>query len=397
MNIRLMILKSVFLLFLFFIACGETVVEQRTVSAPPPKLDEPGFQIASFNIMSVAQMFDKLPYLSVDGGKISPVKCFEKEDDVKLWETQNPEVFKYIQANGLAVEEAIKTWLKTELLNDVNADLTNVKIDIDNPAIRNIDEGSIRFDNNFECLSADIKMLPADSKVVTTLFGAKKLILKSASPFEPLLLKKMKKSGAKKNIQVISVMTYKPAVDENGKKVFKKGKPLFEAPDGSLVLKKDVPSPAKRPVFEVIIKIPMVLNFAYGDMLPSNISYELNSNICEIGLIFDDLTPRAPECLELNDAAFGIQEGDDSSKLVVKMADAESTSGTQVEYGKPAMITTGGRVVAWVTAGRAEEGARLLIDSLVLQPSLKKVELFPKFRFGNEPLSTDKKRKKVQF
>jgi hypothetical protein len=187
-------------------------------------------------------------------------------------------------------------------------------------------------------------------------------------------------------------MTYKPAVNENGKKVFKKGKPLFQAPDGSLVLKRDVPPPAKRPVFEVIVNIPMVLNFAYGDMLPSNISYELNSKACEIGLIFDDLTPRAPECLELKDAAFGIQEGDDSSKLIVKMADGETTSGTEVEYGKPAMITTGGRVVAWVTASRAEEGARLLIDSIVLQPSLKTVESFPKFSFGKEPSKKKKKK-----
>ena len=375
--------------------CVFALVAGTSCGAPPPPPpaapvpmaagDEPSFVIAGFEALEEASTASTLPYFSTAGGRPSETPCIAalKDKDAVVWDTANPDVVGSIEANVLPIKAGILRWVVTALAREEDRSVVSAwQLDIDELTVRHLTGDRVRLDAAQQCFADGSMMLPAGARVVTTLFGAKKILVRSSIPMDKALVNQMKARAKKQNLQLSSVMTYKRATDEKGRPLFRKGKPLFVAPSGLQVLQKDVPPVAKRPVYELVVRIPSGLHFAFGWMPASHWKMENVKGQCNLNLIYDDLTPRVPECPQITNVGFGVSEGDDPSKEVIVKVSADAALAQKVvPFDTTALIAVGGRYLVWVTPRRLELGADLEIDAVMLNPSNDREELLP-FKYG---------------
>jgi hypothetical protein len=155
------------------------------------------------------------------------------------------------------------------------------------------------------------------------------------------------------------------------------------APDGTLVPAREVPAPAKKPIYEIVFTIRDTLFFAAGDMPSTYWTLQDEQVKCEVNLIFDDIIPRVPECAEFGEAGFGVSQAEEENEVVVKISGDGATFEKIMKYNQADIILAGGRIIAWVTPRSLQEGAVLEIHTLVLNkhPDPDPDEL-PRFKFG---------------
>lgn len=345
---------------------------------------EPEFEIGSFHTLGAATQQSMIPYLGQKDGSLVETPCFEGNRKARQWKTQNSSIIETLEMRKDEVSSAVLEWFKAQLETPPsNAVLSNwsVSIDAENVLIRHAKNEDVALAEDQQCFTEKIRALPNGSKVVTTLFGATKFNITSRAPLDFQEVKQLRNGIRKAGAKLHSLPSYNRAKDKKGRPIFKKGKPMFEAPNGILVFKKDVPRPKDRPVYEMTLKIPKGLFVAFGDMPAFHIEEEKGPAVCKINLIFDDMVPRIPNCPEIKDIGFGVSMADEEGSVIVKAATEGETGQSVIPYGTVGLVQAGGTGVAWVTPKRLEEGAFLQIDAWVLHPSDKKSENLMKFKY----------------
>ncbi|MBN2342831.1 MAG: hypothetical protein JXX29_22590 [Deltaproteobacteria bacterium] len=372
---------------LLLLGCAKAPAADTTAKKPTIQKsgDEPVFEVAGFHLLSGATLETELPYILTGDSTPLETPCLERSKKATQWNTANRDVQKNMEAAAASLPSIVATWFERELsLSVASSDVSKWQIALDSEdlIIRHFATENVRFAAEQQCITAQVRTLPVDQKVVTTLFGTTEFTIVSQTPIDADLIKDMRAAAKKKKLQFNTVTTYKKAKDEKGRPIFKKGKPMFEAPDGTLVPKKQVPPMKKRPVYEVIISAPKGLFLAYGDMPQTHFESENNPASCKINLIFDDMTPRIPECSQMKDLGLGVAMAESPDEVIVKLATTEATGEQSIPYDQVGFVQAGGTGFAWVTPRRLEEGAVLEVDSLVLHPTDAKSESLTPFTYG---------------
>lgn len=367
-------------------------ITMTPISPPPPPqpiVGEPHFAVHRFDVMAQAIQKPALPWLraadNADNAADAEVPpCFATRTASETWITDNPMIKANITHRANDIQERILDWLiATPLKNrDKASAMRTLQITLDDLTVVHADHGALRLQHPASCIDDDTRMPRHDQRIITTAFGAKTLIFRNEIPLDKTLLNAIKAFAKRGRYTYRATPTYPKALDDNGRPMRKKNAWLHVAPDGELVPAREVPPPARRPVFEFTLTFDDALYFADGDLPPTTWSLENTPERCHIHLIFDDIVPRAPECTELKDAGFGVARSDTPEHLVVKISAGNSIAQATVPWNTPSRIETGGQVVAWVTARPMEEGAILEVDSLVLHPSEAPVHDFILFKFN---------------
>ncbi len=383
-----------FLLFaaapsLFAFACGARNDTVETL-APPEKMEgEPEFDIAGFQVLKEAKTAAVLPYLMGYDGTLVETPCWAVTKNTKSWQTENPSVLKDMEKHDVAIQGAVMAWARNVLLPpDTSWNIVSSwRVALEKPQIVHANLEHIRLLEDQQCIDEQTVALPQKSKTVTTLFGALELHFESKTPLDAKLLKKMRKAARKASARLKSVQyEYPRAVDAGGEPLKdEKGRPLFQGPSGEHLLRFKIPKPKNRPVFEWKLVFRKPLYVAFGD-LPSHVWVrEVDPLQCSVNLIFDDTTPRVPECAGAKGTGFGVATGGSPETVVVKVTTDGTTVSEEVPFNTRKMIQVAGRVIVWVTPKKLEEGALLNIDSLVLAPDSNS---------GDAPVSFSKNKKR---
>lgn len=344
--------------------------------------DEPSFEVGGLHMMAAATTESQLPFLTVESGIPVESPCFFRSKKAQQWETLNSHVQQLVQTNATSVSAALISWMTGQLeMAIAPADSAPWTMVVGDLMIRHYATQKVRLQDEQQCFTQQRRSLSGNAKVATTLIGTTAFTIQSKTPISRDLAKKMKKQGGKKGARIKIVATYPKATDERGRPVFQKGKPMFVAPDGTLVKRRDVPPMRKRPIYELQVKVPKGVYVAFGDMPNHYWKAENDAAQCEINLIFDDMTARIPQCTALNDMGFGVAMADESNKVIVKAATAEGTAEVEMTYGTVGFIQAGGTGLAWVTPRRLEEGAILEIDTVILHPTTTKSESLQPFKY----------------
>ena len=82
--------------------------------------------------------------------------------------------------------------------------------------------------------------------------------------------------------------------------------------------------------------------------------------------ILTRVSRRMPDCAKFKHAGFGVSRGKGPDSVLLKVAAGTETVTATVPLGQTEMVQVGGQVIVWVKPQPLEEGAHLIIDSLVL-------------------------------
>ncbi len=357
-------------IFASFCGCGAAHEEVEEPSPLPAKaskdVDEPTFRVWSFGVLDAATREVRLPYMIGDDGAKLGEPCYQQARGLKPWETQRTEVRTKIDEHAAGIEQVILDWAAEVLLPEGES-TSGWHASYERPAVVHAPNEKVRLAGDQQCVS-EKGSLPVGSKTVTTLFGAKRILLKSPQPLSKQLLKRMRKTAKKAKLGLKPLRAYRRALDEDGKpESGSDGEKLYISPDGRLVPAKQIPKGAKRRVYELEINAWKPIWFAYGDLTEEAWLREFVTEKCEVNLVYDDPTPRGAECGEPGGVGFGVAlvEG---GKMEVRVAADGFTARRVSKFDDVEMIPVGGRVIVWVKPRKIDEGAEIKINSLVLDP-----------------------------
>lgn len=287
-------------------------------------------------------------------------------------EDAGPTVAMAIEDNAVAVNQAIRSWFVDALapigLTEELAARWQVRVE--EPKIATVDFGQIRFDDKQQCVSTDTGFFPKNVKVATTLIGAQKFHFKTDLPIPFDVQEEMKKAVASEKMMMESpaFFAYEPAIDKTGKAVTNhNGEALFMAPGGRFVVEKEVPPPESRTMKEWTITAPRPLYFAYRELPDEAYRREGEQNVCDVHLVWNDLTPRKPECDQFMESSFVVTKAKTGDVDVTITTDGKNVGAT-IPFGKTEMLQVSDRILLWLSPTPIEEGVLLRLNSFVLGP-----------------------------
>jgi hypothetical protein len=351
--------------------CGgarqETVKKVKSV-----KVDEPFFRVQSIGPLTEAASSPRVPFLIGADGKTLDTPCFERATGLPTWETERPQVIAKLAENQEAISKVITAWVEAEFLSfGPLAELKGkLQASFERPIVLHAPDAKIRFDPAQKCIDEKTRFLPDGVKAVTTLFGAKVIVLRGKDALSQQQIKALRKAAKRAKVGFRPSRGCVRAIDPaTGAYAVTEGRePLFDGPDGKPVTEGRLPPPEDRPLngFELVMYEPLWL--AWGDLPKEQWGRENDPQVCNLNLVDYDATPRVPACDKKREAGFGVEPGDDEGTVVLKVASDGVVATKTAKYGVETMIQAGKRVVVWVTATPIEEGADLKVDSLVLDP-----------------------------
>ncbi len=352
--------------------CAKTVTVAPTpVSTDLSSEGEPNLHIGNFLVLEEATDAPEIPYASSGNGTQLEDPCFDVETGLKAWETSNPKILDLIDANKDALNDTLRRWIESafEAFEDDGLG-GGFELTLTDQVVLHAAPKNTRLSLNQTCVSVSMGQATFPAQVITALFGVKTIDLKNNEPFDPKTVKKMRKAAKEMGIKLQATPAeYPRAEGEDGKPLKdEKGRPLFEAPDGTHILRMKIPAPKDRPIFDWRLRFKEPLYFAAGDLPEGSWASETDPLLCEAFLVFDDVTPQPLDCEKLPEAGFSVSRGAGDSEVELKVTvDGVLTSKT-VRYAEQTEVVASGRVVAWVTVDRVEEGAKIQVDGAVLFP-----------------------------
>jgi hypothetical protein len=337
-------------------------------SAQEP-LDEPAFTMGGFSVSPKASFGGVIPYLAEGPGDVSEKTCYVPVKKPQVWKTQNPIVLEKINTHKAEIQSAVVNWAREKLYP--NQDY-NFHVSLESPFIRHVPLEDLKLSPEQDCITDPSTPFAPETKTITTQFGAKEMTFESHAPnFTQSDFKKLipKAQAAKCRLKG-QPWQYSMAQDEKGKPLKdEKKRPQFKGPAGELLLKKDIPSMAKRPVLSWTLICKEPLFFALGDLPPDAWSSEADPAKCSVNLIYWDKTPRPLDCSELSDVGFGVQEIPGDNEVLVKAKADGQTATQKMKYNERQSMLVAGRILLWVTPKKIVEGALLQVDSFALAPN----------------------------
>ena len=364
-------------LILFFvcaaIATGCGGAQQEAVQKPKHvKVDEPAFRVQSIGPLASAMSTPRVPFLMGADGAAIDTPCFVRATGVEQWETERPLVLEKLAENQAAISKAISAWAEAEILSigSLGALKGRLQATFEDPIVLNAPDAKVRLAADQKCVDEKTRFLAEGSKAVTTLFGAKVLVLRGKDALSKQQIKALRKAAGKAKVGFRPSRGFLRAIaPETGAFAATETKqPLFIGPDGKPVTEDRLPPTEDLPIngFELVMYEP--LWFAWGDLPKERWGRENDPAVCSLNLVDYDATPRVPACDKNREAGFGVEPGDGEDEVVLKVASDGVVASKTAKYGEETMIQAGSRVVVWVTATSIEEGADLKVDSLVLVP-----------------------------
>jgi hypothetical protein len=353
--------------------CGCGGAEQGTAKKPKRvKVEVPFFRVQSIGPLAEAATRMQVPFLLGPGGAALDTPCFGRATGLTPWETRRPVVLEKLAENQAAISKAIAAWVDAEILAPapLAALRGGLQASYEDPIVLNAPDAKVRLAPDQTCVDEKTRFLPDGAKAVTTLFGAKVIVLRGKEALTKPELKALRKAAKRADVGFRPSRGFRRAVDpaSGAFAATESGAPLFVGPDGKPVTEDRLPPEEDRPLagFELVMYEP--LWFAWGDLPQEKWRKESDPAVCRVNLVDYDATPRVPACDPNREAGFGVEPGEGEGAVVLKVASDGVVSTKTAKYGEATMIQVGSRVVVWVTATPIEEGADLAVDSLVLDP-----------------------------
>jgi hypothetical protein len=347
----------------------------RTAGGPPvvgPEKfiaeNEPEFIVGTFHVLNKAEEKPSVPSLATQDGKMRD-DCFETLEKPTVWETGSERAARLFKENRGAITAAVLTWLAEDIFpeeKELFAAPAFWRAETSTPMVRHVFPAEIRLREDQKCIDDRTRDFPPGSRTVTTFFGAREITFRSARPVLISRIRALRQAALKKKLRLVVENPYTPALDENGKqRRGPKRKKLFNSPSGALITRRDVPPPKLRQTTQWKLVLPQPVFFAAGDLPQGAWKKENLPEVCEVYLVYNEAVPQVPACAEFNAAGFGAERAEEQGHVLVKVASADETVVKDAAFGAVTAVTIG-KAAVWVTPTRAEEGAHLKIDSLVL-------------------------------
>ncbi|MCP4601823.1 MAG: hypothetical protein GY847_15130 [Proteobacteria bacterium] len=344
----------------------ETQTPESVVSSK--KADKINYQ--EFAPLPKATTAAELPYILGPEGE-EQIPCFHTAQDIAP-EDAGFEVRNLVKRNSSAVNKAIQRWFVRDLapagLSEVMA--SNWEIEIEDPVFLQVSKETVRFVDDQQCIQPDTGWLPRSMRAVTTLIGARTFNFKTKSPLDIHVQEEMIQAVGMENIIMESpaLFVYEPVTDGNGQPVVDhEGQPLFKSPDGKHITEKDVPQPEQRKMKKWTLKAESPIYFAFRELPKDAWRKESKKNICDVFLVWGDVTPRVPECDEFKESSFVAQKAQGDG-VEVSITTGSDNRVENMSYGDTQMMKLSDRIIIWLGLRKIEEGVLLRLNSLVLDP-----------------------------
>ncbi len=329
----------------------------------------PDYQV--FAPLPKATTVAELPYLvGPDGEDNTP--CFKPGEGL-VPEDAGFEIKSAIEENESAVNEAIRNWLVESLeVSGLSGALASKwEIEVEDPVVLMVPNEAVRFVDDPQCIQPSTGWLGEDVRAVTMMIGARTFSFSTTIPVDMDLQEEMVGAVSQENfiLESDALFVYEPAMDDDGKPIVnQEGVPLFKAPDGRFIPDKEIPPPEKRTMKEWTLKGETPLYFAFRELSDEAWRKESKKDLCDVYLVWGDITPRTAECEEFTESAFVATKTEDGD-VAITITTGEENKGVTLGFGKSDMILLNDRIIIWLSPKKIEEGVKLRLNSLVLNPN----------------------------
>ncbi|MCP4675493.1 MAG: hypothetical protein GY854_08305 [Deltaproteobacteria bacterium] len=343
----------------------ETKSADNVVAAGPKG---PDYQV--FAPLPKATTVAELPYLvGPDGEDNTP--CFKPGEGL-VPEDAGFEIKSAIEENASIVNEAIRNWFVEglEVTGLSGALASKWEIKVEDPMIIMVPNEAVRFVDDPQCIQPSRGWLGEDIHAVTMLIGARTFSFTTSVPVDMDIQEEMVGAVSQENfiLESDALFVYEPATDDTGKPITnQEGEPLYKAPDGRFIPDKEVPPPEKRTMKEWTIKGEIPLYFAFRELSDEAWRKESKKDLCDVFLVWGDITPRAPECEEFTESAFVATKTEDD-EVAITITTGGENKGVTLGFGDSDMVMLNDRIIIWLSPKKIEEGVKLRLNSLVLNP-----------------------------
>ncbi len=332
--------------------------------------DEPEVTFAGLSILGKASTSKESPYLADSEGIPFEKTCFSSAELHPIWQTENPKIIQKLSKREADIEQSILAWAQEAFLPVYITGAMELRVKYEEVVVNHTPLSALRLSPQGGCVDDETGLFPAGSRAITTQFGTRTISFKSEAPLEAKDVKAIRTAAETAGFRLEVVrFDYPKAVGPDGERLKdEKDRPLFLGPAGEKLNWAQLPKGRKGPAVAWSLMLDSPLYFAVGDVRPGAWSSEVEPGTCSLKLAFSEATPRVPDCPELSDAGFGVEQSNLFDSVTVKVTADGVTEIRQVPFGKRQAIQVAGRVLVWVKPKALEDRVQLSIDSFVIAP-----------------------------
>lgn len=311
-----------------------------------------------------------LPFLLDDDEDVVDSPCFQLIEDVIAVEATD-ELNEPIKQHKTALSRLLREWVRNEVnptaVNDSLIDTwTIVPVKV---ASIEIDDTTVRFVEDEECIDNSTGWMERDVRVVAGLYGARTFEFTAKTPIT--------RASAEELLQEFEAMGFivatedlvdlEEVLDDDGEpRRGDEGEKLYRHPDLGVVSEHDVTPPERQRMKNWTAEAPSAVYFGYRELSKVAWRRESNRDKCNVNLVWQDPAYREPECDEFSAAGFkAARKGD---RLEIQMRSGEEEKTLEMDYGDVERMRVSDRVVLWISPVAIEEGVLIRVNSLVLSP-----------------------------
>jgi hypothetical protein len=265
--------------------------------------------------------------------------CFVKAEGIKPTAADD-RLPRSIDNNIEGVTSTIIDWFLEDLKPDlVTSDITkNWKISFDDLVVKELSSENLRFAQDPKCFTNQ-GWLPDNHHLITSVYGARKILFESTVPLTDDMRKAIKSAAAGKDIEMTT---------------------------GSLGDDPQNPQPVTE--WELTFKKPMF--FGAKEISKQMWRKEDNKYDCEMIFVTGARQkPVTPECVQYRESKFSFSIVKGKEKPVSVTVDTRGKKKiVELFWDEIVQLRVNDRIYLWMKAEKVEVGSRLRINSVVLNP-----------------------------
>jgi hypothetical protein len=349
------------------IGCGgkQSTEETETLAQTPTG---PDYQV--FAPLPRATTKAAIPYL-MDSNGLVQTPCFKAMEELVATHA-GVEIKQLVEDNTSAATNAIIDWFVQDLAPSglSSGQAGGWTIEMEDLVVAEVPMDQLRFVEDQECIMPSTGWLGEGIRGVTTLIGAKTFNFSTQIPVGQDLQQEMLSAVGMENmvIESESLFVYEPALDEEGNQLTNANKELlFSSPTGINIPQSEIPPPEQRTMKEWVLKTEAPLYFAFREIPEDGWRKESKKDLCDVFLVWGDVTPRPPECEEFKKSAFSASPTEEGLVSITITTEGEN-KGVELDYGQSEKIVVNDQIILWINPKKIEEGVLLRLHSLTLNP-----------------------------
>ena len=265
--------------------------------------------------------------------------CFVKAEGIKPI-TADDRLPRRIEENIDGVTSTIMNWLLEDLKPDlVTSDITkNWKVSFDDLVVKELSSENLRFAEDPKCFTNQ-GWLPDNHHLITSVYGARKILFESTVPLTDDMRKAIKSAAAGKDIEMTT--------DSLGD---------------------DPRNPQPVTEWQLTFKKPMF--FGAKEISKQMWRKEDNKYDCEMIFVTGaKQKPVTPECVQYRESTFSFSLVKGKEKPVsVTVTTRGKKKMVELFWDEIFKLRVNDRIYLWMKAEKVEVGSRLRINSVVLNP-----------------------------